>query len=78
MDARALRRKDAFRGERPWGVLSMIHGSPIEKPYRSSAASLRSLDFYSFDLSERIRLSINQFLNSTFISLYAVHDWVGI
>ncbi|KAK7321856.1 hypothetical protein VNO80_16365 [Phaseolus coccineus] len=44
MDARALRRKDAFakgHGEIP----SVIHGSPIGKPYPSSAASLRSLDF---------------------------------
>ncbi|KAG2481391.1 hypothetical protein GQ55_9G270900 [Panicum hallii var. hallii] len=46
MDARALRRKDAFRGERPWGErASVIHGSPIGKPYPSSVASLRSLDF---------------------------------
>ncbi|KAK8965437.1 hypothetical protein KSP40_PGU001363 [Platanthera guangdongensis] len=46
MDARALRRKDAFRGKRPWGErASVIHGSPIGKPYPSSVASLRSLDF---------------------------------
>lgn len=46
MDARALRRKDAFKGERPWGErASVIHGSPIGKPYPSSVASLRSLDF---------------------------------
>ncbi|PUZ44709.1 hypothetical protein GQ55_8G132700 [Panicum hallii var. hallii] len=46
MDARALRRKDAFRGERPWGErASVIHGSPIGKPYPSSVASLRSLYF---------------------------------
>ena len=46
MDALALRRKDAFLGERPWGErVSVIHGSPIGKPYPSSVASLRSLDF---------------------------------
>ncbi|KAK8946852.1 hypothetical protein KSP39_PZI007192 [Platanthera zijinensis] len=46
MDARALRRKDAFRGKRPWGErVYVIHGSPIGKPYPSSVASLRSLDF---------------------------------
>lgn len=43
MDALALRRKDAFIGERPWGErVSVIHGSPIGKPYPSSVASLRS------------------------------------
>ncbi|KAK8936543.1 hypothetical protein KSP39_PZI012598 [Platanthera zijinensis] len=46
MDAWALRRKDAFRGERPWGERAyVIHGSLIGKPYPSSVASLRSLDF---------------------------------
>jgi len=36
----------AFRGERPWGErASVIHGSPIGKPYPSSVASLRSLGF---------------------------------
>ncbi|KAK8946853.1 hypothetical protein KSP39_PZI007193 [Platanthera zijinensis] len=46
MDSRSLRRKDDFRGERPWGErASVIHGSPIGKPYPSFVASLSYLDF---------------------------------
>ncbi|GKA31939.1 hypothetical protein Tco_0718306 [Tanacetum coccineum] len=39
MDARALRRNDAFKGERPWG--DTVCDPWIEKPYPSSVASLR-------------------------------------
>jgi hypothetical protein len=40
MDAWALRRKDAFRGERPWGERAyVIHGSLIGKQYPSFVAS---------------------------------------
>jgi len=43
MDARALRRKDAFRGERPWGErASVIHGSPIGRNQTTTTLSFPS------------------------------------
>lgn len=45
MDARALRRKDAKDAKGRGEIPSVIRGSPIGKPYPSSVASLRSLDY---------------------------------
>lgn len=52
-DVRALRRKDAFRGEKlmevivrnPCELLCVIHGYSVGKSYLCYAASLHSLDF---------------------------------
>lgn len=45
MDAQRLRRRTLSEAKGHGEISSVIHGSPIGKPYPSSVASLRSLDF---------------------------------